>query len=229
MRCAHVIAKPDARSPLFTSRRFRYTQGKGSAKLGFDVANPDAKETFDLLTGPKGDAIIKAMYTKMAGRPRTLIHGDMRPDNIFRSKEKNADGKHDYKIVDWQAVAYGAAGVEFCEFLFGALPVECYPRMDELLGVWWTQLTKKCPVAAESYSLEMAKEDFGMTGALWTCALSFALSGIFDAIKGMPEHPLWELMGPAALRATECFKALKVSDIVKKIADEVAEEGVPPQ
>ena len=68
-----------------------------------------------------------------------------------------------------------------------------------------------------------------MTCALWICALSFALSGVYDAIKGMPEHPLWELTGPALVRILECFKVLEFSDIVKKIADEVAEEGVPPQ
>ena len=45
------------------------------------------------------------MYARLASRPRTLIHGDMRPDNLFRSKAKNADGGYDYKIVDWQAVA----------------------------------------------------------------------------------------------------------------------------
>ena len=194
-----------------------------------DVADPELKQTFDLLTGPKGDAIIKAMYTRLAGRPRTLVHGDMRPDNLFRSKEKNVDGKHDYKIVDWQAVSYGPAGVEFCEFLFGALPIESYPRMDELLGIWWAQLTKKCPAAAKSYSLEMAKEDFAMTNALWICALSFAITGILDSIKGMPEHPLWELMGPAIMRAQACMKVVSLADIVKKIADEIAEEGVPPQ
>jgi hypothetical protein len=77
----------------------------------------------------------------------------MRPDNLFRSKEKNADGKHDYKIVDWQAVAYGAAGVEFCEFLFGSMPLDAYPRMDELLGIWWAQLTTKCPAAVKKKTL----------------------------------------------------------------------------
>ena len=224
--CAHLLSGPDG-DAAWEAVDLSFS-GKGSAKLNMDVANPGMAETFELLTGPKGNAIVKAMYTKMATRPRTLIHGDMRPDNLFRSKEKNVDGKHDYKIVDWQAVAYGPAGVEFCEFLFGALPIESYPRMDELLGIYWAQLTKQCPAAAESYSLEMAKEDFAMTSALWTCALSFALTGILDTIKQMPEHPFWSIMGPAFQRAQECFKVLNLADVVKKIADEVAEEGAPP-
>jgi hypothetical protein len=44
--------------------------GKGSAKWGMDVPEPEIGESFDLLTGSKGDAIIKAMYAKLASRPR---------------------------------------------------------------------------------------------------------------------------------------------------------------
>ena len=101
--------------------------------------------------------------------------------------------------------------------------------MDELLGVYWAQLTKQCPAAADTYSLEMVKEDFAITSALWTVALSCTLTGIFDAIKLIPDHPFWDLMGPAFARATECFKVLDLAAVVGKIADGITEEGVPPQ
>jgi hypothetical protein len=56
----------------------------------------------------------------------------------------------------------------------------------------------------------------------------FLAAGIFDAIKAVPDHPLWSIMGPAFQRATLCFKVLNMADILKKIAAEVVEEGVPP-
>ena len=57
----------------------------------------------------------------------------------------------------------------------------------------------------------------------------FLPAGILDAIKAIPDHPLWSIFGPAFQRATLCFNVLNMADIVKKIAAEVVEEGVPPQ
>jgi thiamine kinase-like enzyme len=39
----------------------------------------------------------KALYEKLSSRPKTLVHGDLRLENLFSSKENSLD----FKIIDW--------------------------------------------------------------------------------------------------------------------------------
>lgn len=190
----------------------------GYTGAGDAPANPAFAELMQTMVGEKGDAIIAEIYRMLATRPSTLIHGDMRSDNLFRSKARNADGKFDYKIVDWQAVAYGPAGVEFVELLCGAFAdVNDYDRLDELLGVYYTELTSKCPQAS-AYTTEMLKEDFALVTVLWFCALMPVLSGILDSIKAMPDHPFWGLLPPAFGRFEKVMTVLGVPSRIAEIA-----------
>jgi aminoglycoside phosphotransferase (APT) family kinase protein len=51
---------------------------------------------FDLFCShPK--ALRKVMYAKLASRPRTMVHGDLRLENLFSSKEDPLK----FKIIDW--------------------------------------------------------------------------------------------------------------------------------
>jgi hypothetical protein len=155
--------------------------------LGPDPALPEMAEMVETVTGPKAGGIFKEMYKIFSSRPHTLIHGDLRADNLFRSKGKNAAGEHSYKIVDWQAVAFGPAGVDFNQLLASTLENrDDYGRLDELFEPYYATLIAAAPEAA-SYTLEQIKHDFACTLVLWFVALLPVLSGIFDDIKAMPQ------------------------------------------
>ena len=54
------------------------------------------------MEGPKGTATMQKVYENWSTRPMTLLHGDARADNIFKSKE--GDG---FTIIDWQMITAG--------------------------------------------------------------------------------------------------------------------------
>ncbi|MFC3172828.1 phosphotransferase [Novosphingobium bradum] len=62
-----------------------------------------------------------AAYRANSNRPRCLIHGDFRPDNIMFASEA---GGHPITVLDWQSIGFGAAAVDLGYFLAGALPAE---------------------------------------------------------------------------------------------------------
>ena len=47
---------------------------------------PEASEILDIMGGKNGSAIAEAMRKLLSSRPYTLIHGDLRCDNIFNPK-----------------------------------------------------------------------------------------------------------------------------------------------
>ena len=56
----------------------------------------EEKELVDLIS-EHGEAIVKAIYRKLNSRPKTLVHGDLRLDNLFVSK----NDPNEFKIIDW--------------------------------------------------------------------------------------------------------------------------------
>jgi hypothetical protein len=48
---------------------------------------PECSELIDILGGPQGPVITEAMRKKLTSRPYTVVHGDLRCDNIFNPKE----------------------------------------------------------------------------------------------------------------------------------------------
>jgi hypothetical protein len=58
--------------------------------------NQETKDFIDLFcTHPK--ALRKAWYAKLASRPRTMVHGDLRPENLFSGKEEPLK----FVAIDW--------------------------------------------------------------------------------------------------------------------------------
>lgn len=48
---------------------------------------PDCAEILDIMSGDKGGAIFEAMRKTLTTRPYTLVHGDLRCDNVFKPKK----------------------------------------------------------------------------------------------------------------------------------------------
>ena len=55
------------------------------------------------------EKMVDAMMTKLRSRPTTLVHGDMRPENIF--KHKSIPNK--FAVIDWAALGRAPPGLEF--------------------------------------------------------------------------------------------------------------------
>ena len=67
-----------------------------------------------LLCGPQSDAILDCIYDTLSSRPRTLLHGDLRADNVFRTSDRGHEDA-DLTFIDWQVVHAGPPGPEFTQ------------------------------------------------------------------------------------------------------------------
>lgn len=73
------------------------------------------------------DARGSAVLSRLGSRPRTLLHGDYRLDNLFFSDDGTVTA------VDWQVVSRGRAGWDVAYFISGNLEPEVAARAEPAL------------------------------------------------------------------------------------------------
>ena len=71
----------------------------------------EATDFAELLCGPSSDRILDRIYDVLSSRPKTLLHGDMRADNIFRSDHRRLR-RAPLTFIDWQLIHVGPPGPE---------------------------------------------------------------------------------------------------------------------
>ncbi len=148
----------------------------------------------DVITGPDCAAIIDHVYGIWSTRPRTLLHGDMRADNIFRTRNGTTD--HDdaqLTYVDWQLVGAGPPGPEFTQAWQHSAPPELRRKDLAILRDYHDRLLAVNPEAAR-YSYDMLLDDYRLGFILWWMALitiGAATMPIFDKPEGARMKRLW--------------------------------------
>ena len=93
---------------------------------------------------------------RLSRPPLTLLHGDLRLDNIFFGREPKSAG---FKLIDWQAVRMGRGAYDIAYFLSTSVPVEMRRRYQEDIIREYVQALSETGVSEYSYSDCM--EDFG--------------------------------------------------------------------
>jgi hypothetical protein len=101
---ASPLRRPGVFTALFGAFRERY-----DGQLDDEV----------LAVGAVFFAGIDTFFAAVEGAPRTLAHGDFRPDNILFGAH---GGEVPVTVVDWQTVHAGAAMADVSYFIGGALP-----------------------------------------------------------------------------------------------------------
>jgi hypothetical protein len=96
-----------------------------------------------------------ALLHRMARRPRTLVHGDYRLDNLIFN---DGDAEHPVTVIDWQAITSGNGLIDVAYFLRPNLPPEVADRHEEdLVEVYHQELVSQ---GVMGYSLEQCREDY---------------------------------------------------------------------
>ena len=99
---------------------------------------------------------VSDVKTRLSKEPLTLVHGDLRLDNIFFDRDPSADG---IKLIDWQAIRRGRGAYDLAYFLSTSVPSEMRKsRQDELVEAYVETLRAH---GVEGYSTEDCREDFG--------------------------------------------------------------------
>ncbi len=161
-----------------------------------DDRYPEMPELCDILTGPKCSALVDYMNAKLDARPKTLVHGDLRADNIFRTHPDKALSEADSTLtyIDWQILQPGPPGPEFTQSWQHSLAPEIRRKDKEFLKAYHDKLVDLCPQAKTSYPYDMLVEDYKIAFVLWWLALitlGVATIPIFDQPEGQRMKALW--------------------------------------
>ena len=136
--------------------------------FGVDVFDPeggDVEAVTALLCGSKSHGIHRRIYDVLSSRPKTLLHGDLRADNVFRSSAHTAVEDATLTYIDFHLVHAGPPGPELTEAWTHSLEPEVRRQERAMLREYHEVLVSLNP-AAESYTYDMLLEDYKVNAQL---------------------------------------------------------------
>lgn len=186
----------------------------------------DFEELTLLLTGPKCNGIHDYMYDVLSGRPRTLIHSDMRADNIFRTHPDLGRSVDESEVIfiDWQLLTAGPPGPEFTQAWQHSLAPAVRRHDKEILKAYHDTLVALNPAAA-AYTYENLLEDYIFGFCFWWTGLITLGIGVlpaFDTPEGARMKALWGQGLPYMMQAMIDHDCLT---IIKSIAASLPDDG----
>jgi hypothetical protein len=191
-------------------------RGLWQQMFGADVfaGHADAEKLNALLTGPKSAGIHEAIYDILSSRPRTLLHGDLRADNVFRTDPAMGTGVEESQLtyIDWQVMHAGPPGPEFTQAWMHSLPPALRRKDREFLRQYHDRLVQLNP-AAGAYTYEMLFEDYTLSFCFWWTAISTLGVGtvpMFDKPEGARMKQLWAAGRERTLMAMEDLGCLEI-------------------
>jgi len=188
----------------------------------FDVPDaPTALALTETLAGPKSIAILDYISEVLNQRPRTLMHGDLRADNIFRTTNKNAEDA-ELTFIDWQLICAGPPGPDFTQAWGHTLPPTLRRKDMAFLKGYHDHLVEVSP-ATEAYTYEMLIEDYRYGYLLYWMAIISALATSLPGIEGSDDgermHALYKQVVYYMLIAMEDHGC---GDMLNRITAEVS-------
>jgi hypothetical protein len=183
-------------------------------------------ELTEILCGPKCDAIHEKIYDILSSRPKTVLHGDMRADNIFRTDPALGRNVEDSAVtfIDWQLIHAGPPGPEFTQAWMHSLEPANRRRDKDMLRQYHARLVELKPAAA-AYTYDMLFEDYALGFCFWwTAIITIGLGTLPDFDK--PESArMKELWSRGLLRSKTAMLDLDCLSIVKKLAASIPDEA----
>ncbi|MEM1363527.1 MAG: oxidoreductase family protein [Pseudomonadota bacterium] len=127
----------------------------------FTDAWPDFEEEYGLRLGPDARELgaylskhIEKLEDKVAHRPHSVVHGDLRADNILFGTDE-AEG--DVIILDWQLIMRNLATLDIARLYGGSEPIlERAGRHREITDLWHECLVRS---GVKDYSQDAAWQD----------------------------------------------------------------------
>jgi len=186
-----------------------------SCKSGLEDSWNTLKQSYGLRIGTEACQLIdkftkhhKELFDKLNTRPKTLIHGDLRADNLMLSKE--ADTSDEVIILDWQTTTQSLGAIDVAFLIAGSEPAaERHGHVHSLVRAWHSKLLTN---GVTNYSFEEAYEDVRF--ALLLC-LAVPIKAFEELggpnFKNAREAQLAELM---IFRYSQAALDLNISDLL---------------
>ena len=133
-----------------------------SCKSGLEHSWETLRQYYALRIGPEACQLIdkfvnrhKELIEQLNSRPKTLIHGDLRADNLMLSNEANKTDE--VIILDWQTATQSLGAIDVAFLIAGSEPAaERHGHVHSLVRAWHSKLLTN---GVTNYSFEEAYED----------------------------------------------------------------------
>jgi hypothetical protein len=152
--------------------------------------------------------LFASFHAVLDTRPKTLTHGDMRADNMFRKKDGSG-----FTVIDWQTYGASSPGIEMHQLFANTLKTEAdYEQLPALMKGYLATLHKLQP-ASKGYTFEMLWEDFRIGAAMGNVCMATALCGLLETLPD--DHQNFKLFKEAFFpRNRWCYTALDIAGVV---------------
>ena len=180
----------DAYSPAVFAQALVHIKRHDSVRVISCTNNedPNIMKMIKFMESPKGIRTINKIYDVWATRPMTLLHGDTRADNIFKSK---ADGK--FTIIDWQMICAGPIGCELLQLCSASMKDHAdYTKIHSLVEHYYATVMAAAPDMAADYPLQTVKDDFAASCVMLYFGGMSTLGAMFETLE--LDNPLWSLI-----------------------------------
>ncbi len=193
----------------------------------FDGPEDQALEELTaLLCGPQCEAIINAISDVLSSRPQTVLHGDLRVDNLFRTDPalgKSVD-ESSLTYIDWQLIHAGPPGTDFAVAWMGSLEPEVR-RLDlEMLRQYHARLVELEPAAA-AYTYEMLVEDYAFSCCVYWVVVLGAVPTIAGSLAESGDERTRELFHNAGIRSKAALRELDCAERIQRICAGLPQGG----
>lgn len=180
------------------------------------------EELTNLLCGPQSAAIVDRIAAVLSSRPKTLLHGDLRADNVFRTDPEFGKSVDESQLtyIDWQILHAGPPGVEFSQAWYGSLEPDVRPADVAILREYHNRLVSLNPKAA-AYTYDMLLEDYALGCIYWWMAmipLGAAAFLSFDKPEGARSKQLW---GRGIYRVLHTLRDRDCLGVVRRVAADI--------
>ncbi len=165
---------------------------KAFGQSPYQDAWASVKPLTEMITGPHSQRLLEAIYRHYSNRPWTLVHNDLRADNIFRTRGTEAE-RGELTYIDWQLVSPGPIGPEFTQSWQHSLPPEVRRKDLDFLKQYHHRLVELQPAAA-AYTYENLVEDYRLAYIMWWMVLitiGAATFPVFFEPEGQRMKRLW--------------------------------------
>jgi hypothetical protein len=194
--------------------------------LDVDLGMPELARVNRNMCRPEvADRMFRRWWRVLHSRPRTLVHGDLRADNLWRNRNT---GK--MAVIDWQTYHSGPGGCDFEQLLGpnGATP-EAHAVTSEAFDVYHEALVAHGPPGiGEAYTVEMVRDDYLISTFMFLFGLA---GGMEDVLRESPtDSHIWKLfldsMGSSGSEKGKNLALFRENGMCEWWFKEAKEEGV---
>ena len=174
---------------------------------------PSLEPMTRLICDGNAERLLDQIYKILNQRPHTLLHSDLRGNNLFRTKPQTGESC-EITYIDWQLVAPGPPGLEFSEAWQHSVPPEVRRKDLDFLKQYHQRLTEIEPKTA-AYTYPMLLEDYRLGYVLWWMTLITVGTAVLKSLEtpeGREIKALWGANMPYMYQAIEdhdCYGMVK--------------------